>query len=132
MKKITLSLLLASIFSAHALAATPVGLWRAKQYNPATKNYLNDSDWCFLSDGRVFNGTVGYWATTGFQGVWQKAGDSVFMSGERTNEPEVWWRLVNVVTRTTMVGKGATWVYGSLGSNVNVTMVMTYKGPCSL
>ena len=54
------------------------------------------------------------------------------MSGERTNEPEVWWRLVNVVTRTTMVGKGATWVYGSLGSNVNVTMVMTYKGPCSL
>ncbi len=53
MNKITLTLLLASSFSATALAATPVGLWRGKQYDAATNVFINEGDWCFLSDGRV-------------------------------------------------------------------------------
>jgi hypothetical protein len=136
MKIIALTLLLASIYSATALAATPVGLWRGKQYDAVTKNYRNEGDWCFLSDGRVYPVAVGGWlgvpnGADFFFGVWRRSGDTVFMSGERLAEPEVWWRVANIVTRTTMTGSGATWVSGSLASNVNVTVIWTYKGPCS-
>jgi hypothetical protein len=135
MKKTTLALLLAVMFSAAAYAAPPVGLWRVKQFDAATKGYLNEGYWCFLSDGRVYPVAAGGWSGVpngaDFFGVWRRAGDTVFTSGERLAEPEVWWRVANIVTRTTMTGSGATWVYGSLGSNVNVTVIWTYKGPCS-
>lgn len=135
MKKITISLLLASIFSANAFAATPIGLWRAKQYDAVTKNYINEGDWCFLADGTFRMVSAGGWPTesaTEYRGVWKRGGDAVLMHGERVSDSELYWRQMSIVTRTTMVGNGATWSFGSLASSRYVTIVLSYKGACSL